>query len=113
MTTQSKYYLNTATRTAKDLVPGGRTQTFWAENLLISRIDFDPGVMVPEHKHPHEQFGVIISGEVLMTIDGEPLTLRAGEMYLIPGNVPHSAEAGPAGFTAAEVFSPVRQDLKY
>ena len=34
-------------------------------------------------------------------------------MYLIPGNVPHSALAGPAGFTAAEVFSPVREDLKY
>jgi len=41
------------------------------------------------------------------------LTLHAGDMYLIPGNVPHSAVAGPEGFVAAEVFSPVREDLKY
>jgi quercetin dioxygenase-like cupin family protein len=81
--------------------------------MLIARLDFDPFVQVPEHKHPHEQFGLILSGEVTLTIAGEPLVLRAGEMYLIPGNVPHSATAGPEGFTAAEVFSPAREDLKY
>jgi quercetin dioxygenase-like cupin family protein len=107
------YYLDLATRKAKELVPNGRTQTFWGDNMLVSRIDFDPHVAVPEHKHPHEQFGVVLSGEVTMLIAGEPLVLRAGEMYIIPGNVPHSAKAGPEGFVAAEVFSPVREDLKY
>jgi quercetin dioxygenase-like cupin family protein len=107
------YYLDRAARKAKELVPHGRAQTFWGENMLVSRLDFDPLAQVPEHKHPHEQFGVILSGELTLTIAGEPLVLRSGEMYIIPGNVPHSAVAGPEGFTAVEVFSPVREDLKY
>lgn len=109
----SGFYLDRAARKSKEIVPNGRTQTFWGEQMLVSRVDFDPHVQVPEHQHPHEQFGVVLSGEVTLTIAGEPLLLRAGEMYLIPGNVPHSAVAGPQGFVAAEVFSPVREDLKY
>lgn len=109
----SQYYLDTVARRSKELVPNGRAQTFWGEQMLVSRIDFDPHVQVAEHKHPHEQFGVVLRGELTLTIAGEPLVLRAGEMYLIPGNVPHSAVAGPEGFVAAEVFSPVREDLKY
>lgn len=107
------YFLDYLARQSKELVPGGRTKTFWGEQMLVSRVDFDPGVVVPEHKHPHEQFGVVLTGELTLTIAGEPLLLRAGDMFLIPGNVPHSAVAGPEGFTAAEVFSPVREDLKY
>ena len=109
----NRYYLDLAARRAKELVPNGRTQTFWGEQMLVSRVDFDPHVQVPEHKHPHEQFGVVLSGELTLTIGGEPLRLVAGEMYLIPGDVPHSAVAGPDGFVAAEVFSPIRQDLQY
>lgn len=108
-----KYLLDVASRKTKELVPGGRTQTFWGDQMLVSRVDFDPNVVVPEHKHPHEQFGVVLSGELTLTVDGKPLLLRAGDMYIVPGNVPHSAKAGQEGFTAAEVFSPVREDLKY
>ena len=107
------YFLDQSNRASKELGPGGRTQTFWGENLLVSRTDFDPNVVVPEHKHPHEQFGVVLAGELTLTIAGEPLRLTAGEMYISPGNVPHSATAGPQGFEVVEVFSPVREDLQY
>ena len=107
------YLLDLAGRASKELVPGGRTQTFWGDQMLISRVDFDPNVIVPEHRHPHEQFGVVLSGELTLHIQGETIVLGTGDMYLIPGDVPHSAMAGPEGFTAAEVFSPVRDDLKY
>ena len=109
----SKYLLDLTTRGTKELVRNGRTQAFWGTEMLVSRVDFDPHVVVPEHKHPHEQFGVVLTGELRLTVDGEELVLGPGEMYLIPGNVPHSAVAGPEGFTAAEVFSPIREDLKY
>jgi quercetin dioxygenase-like cupin family protein len=109
----SRYYLDLTARKSKEIVPNGRTQTFWGEQMLVSRVEFDPHVPVPEHQHPHEQFGVVLSGELTLTVGGEPLLLRAGEMYLIPGNVLHSAVAGPEGFVAAEVFSPVRTDLQY
>jgi quercetin dioxygenase-like cupin family protein len=109
----SKFYLDLAARKSKELVPNGRTQTFWGEQLLVSRVDFEPHVQVPEHQHPHEQFGVVLSGQLTLNIGGERHVLRAGEMFLIPGNVPHGGVAGPEGFVAVEVFSPVREDLKY
>ncbi len=109
----SAFFLDLASRASKDIVPGGRTQTFWADKMLVSRVDFDPHVVVPEHSHPHEQFGVVLTGELQLTIAGELLILQAGDMYLIPGDIPHSAVAGPEGFTAAEVFSPVRETLQY
>ncbi len=94
-------------------MPGGRARTFWGEQMLVARLDFAPNTVVPEHKHPAEQFGVVLTGELTLNIAGETLVLHSGDMYLIPGNVPHSALAGPEGFTAAEVFSPVREELKY
>lgn len=107
------YLLDIEHRADKELVPNGRAKTFWGTEMLVSRIDFDPGVVVPEHKHMHEQFGVILSGELTLTVAGEKLVLKPGDMYIIPGNTPHSALAGPEGVIAAEVFSPVREDLKY
>ena len=107
------YQLDVKHRADKELVPGGRTRTFWGDKMLISRVTFAPDVVVPEHTHPHEQFGVVLTGELTLTVGGETLLLRPGDMYLVPGGVPHSAKAGPEGFTAAEVFSPVREDLKY
>jgi len=109
----NRYYLDLAARHAKELVPNARIQTFWGEQMLAARVQFDPHVQSLEHKHPHEQFGVVLQGELTLTIAGEPLHLAAGEMYLIPGNVLHSALAGPEGFVAVEVFSPVREDLQY
>ena len=107
------YELDVTHRADKELVPGGRTRTFWGDKMLISRVNFALDVVVPEHSHPHEQFGVVLTGELTLAVGGETLLLRPGDMYLVPGGVPHSAQAGPEGFTAAEVFSPVREDLKY
>lgn len=109
----NRYYLDLAARAAREMVPNGRTQTFWGEQMLVSRVEFGPHVQAAEHKHPHEQFGVVLAGELTLTIAGEPLHLTAGEMYLIPGNILHSAAAGPQGFVVVEVFSPVREDLQY
>ena len=44
---------------------------------------------------------------------GETRTMTPGDFYIVPGGVVHSALAGPDGFVAYEVFSPVREDLKY
>jgi unsaturated pyranuronate lyase len=45
-----------------------------------------------------------------MVIDGEARTLRAGDTYVIPGDVVHSANAGPEGATVVDVFDPIRED---
>lgn len=80
------------------------------ERLQLALIDIEPNRTVPQHHHPNEQVGFVIEGSITMTIGGEARELRAGETYVIPGEVPHSAESGPEGCVVIDTFSPPRAD---
>jgi quercetin dioxygenase-like cupin family protein len=68
--------------------------------------------VVPTHNHPAEQFGYVIKGGFEMMIGDEKATLRQGDAYFIPPNIPHSFVT--VGETEAiDVFHPVRKDLPW
>lgn len=46
---------------------------------------------VPEHRHGG-QWGVVLEGEIRLTIGGKIRTCRRGDEYFIPAGVPHAAE---------------------
>ncbi len=46
---------------------------------------------VPEHSHG-AQWGVVVAGELVLTIGGKTRTYRAGQEYFIPKGVSHSAK---------------------
>ena len=94
-------------------MPGVNVRSFWGENTQLMTVVIDPNAHVPMHQHPQEQCGTVVAGEVTFTIGGETRLLKSGDCYIIPGNVPHSATGGEAGTRLVEVFSPVREDLKY
>lgn len=52
--------------------------------------EIEPIGEVAEHKHG-EQWGVVFSGEMELTIDGETKTYKNGDQYFIPAGVLHSA----------------------
>jgi len=80
------------------------------ERLTMAVVDLEPHIALPEHRHENEQLGFILSGSMTMHIGGEVRTLRAGDTYTIPSNVPHDASAGPEGCTVVDVFAPIRAD---
>lgn len=49
---------------------------------------FEEGVSVPDHTHC-EQKGVIISGEMMIEIEGQTNLYQDGDSYVIPGDVNH------------------------
>ncbi len=100
-------------RSAKEVAPGVRIRTHWGDRMLISVVDLDPEALVPDHSHPNEQAGVMLSGELSMTINGETRELAPGDAYLIPGGMRHAALAGAKGARVFDVFSPVREDYMY
>ena len=51
---------------------------------------FDEGVSFPDHSH-REQKGLVISGEMIIEIDGESNLYQAGDHYRVPENVNHRA----------------------
>jgi len=80
------------------------------DHITLAVVDLDAGVAVPEHHHSNEQLGIVLKGAITMVIAGERKTLAVGETYVIPGDVPHAAEAGPDGATVIDVFTPTRDD---
>lgn len=100
-------------RAEKELFPGVVARSFWEGNLLAARIEFAPNVIAPRHSHPNIQVGIVLSGQLIMEVDGETRTLGPGEMYIAPGDVPHQATAGPEGCVAVECFTPLREALVY
>jgi len=96
-----------------ELVPGARTRTFWGEQMLFSLVEVDANSEVPLHTHPHEQGGIIIEGELEMSIGGEVRLLKPGDMYIIPGNVEHYAKAYAVKSVALDIFSPVREKFQF
>ena len=49
--------------------------------------------VVEEHSHPHEQMGLMLEGEAEFIVGGQRRTVRAGQMWRIPGGVLHKATA--------------------
>jgi quercetin dioxygenase-like cupin family protein len=80
------------------------------ERLSLGVVELDPGAVVKEHSHEHEQLGMVISGAMTFRIGDEMRELGPGETWAIPSNVPHAATAGPEGAVVIDVFAPVRQD---
>ena len=78
--------------------------------MMANWVRIEPGATVPDHAHPHEQIGLVLEGEIDMTIDGETRRLAPGHSYVIPGGVRHAGVGGPAGCLVLDVFSPPRAD---
>lgn len=107
------YFFDPETRTRKELLPGIATRTFWGERMLLSLVDFQPGAAIPPHSHPHEQVGMMLAGEMRLTIAGETRQVRSGDVYVVPGGVEHCVAVGDAVAQCIEAFSPVREEYKF
>jgi quercetin dioxygenase-like cupin family protein len=96
---------------SKTIFPGVTITTAWGEQLMMSFVVFDfAGAMVPTHQHPHEQMGMGLEGEFELTIGDETRTIRPGDSYLIPSNVPHSARSLKPATRVLDIFHPIRED---
>ncbi len=97
---------------ARKLCPGVTARIAWGEKIMFSLVTLEPDAAVPEHSHPHEQMGMLVSGAMELRIDGASHALSAGQIYLVPGGVLHSAHAGPGGAVALDAFAPPREEYK-
>ena len=80
--------------------------------ITMSVVELDPGAVVADHRHEHEQLGIVLQGSIRFRVGDETLELGPGGTWCIPSNTPHEATAGPAGAVVLDVFSPPRSDFK-
>jgi quercetin dioxygenase-like cupin family protein len=80
------------------------------QEMTFAVAELDANAVAARHQHPNEQVGLVIEGTIDFEIGGERRLLNAGDTYVIPGNVPHEAIAGPKGCVLIDVFAPIRAD---
>jgi quercetin dioxygenase-like cupin family protein len=97
---------------AVEMAPGvwRRTLSYGRQTMLV-HFTLEEGAAVPPHRHPQEQVGYLVEGELRMVIGGETHTLKAGQSYLAPSNVEHSATVVKRA-VVIDAFSPPREDYK-
>ncbi len=107
-----RYFVKAGAGAARELFPGVAIRASAGEAMMLSVVTFEAGSSVPEHAHPHEQMGLLLSGRAEFTVGGVTRVLEPGDIWRIPGHVPHRVRAiqGPA--VALDVFHPVREDYR-
>jgi len=89
---------------------GVRVRRVQGDFVTLAVVELDPMAVVPEHRHPSEQHGMVITGRMDFRIGDERRTLGPGGTWRIRSNVPHEAHAGPEGAVVIDVFAPIRAD---
>ena len=79
------------------------------EKSMLARLVLRKGCVVPLHSHENEQITYILEGALKFSLQGKDIVVRAGEILVIPGTVPHSAEA-LEDTVDLDVFCPPRAD---
>jgi len=82
------------------------------QQAMVARIAFKAGDVAPRHSHPNEQITCILSGALSFQLGAageQELVLRAGELLVIPPDLPHGAQA-LEDTQVIDIFAPPRQD---
>ena len=83
-----------------------------SERMMIAHVYLRKGDDVPRHSHENEQITYILSGALQFWLgekEEQEVTVRAGEVLVIPSNLPHRALALEDTLDV-DVFCPPRQD---
>jgi quercetin dioxygenase-like cupin family protein len=79
------------------------------EKITMAQIFLAKDGVVPLHQHESEQISTGVTGAMKFEIEGKEIVLRAGDVLVIPSNVPHRVTALEDS-QALDVFSPIRID---
>lgn len=96
----------------KEVINGYKGKSVHTGTMTFMYWTVEPGAIMPEHSHLHEQVAQVLKGKFELTVDGQTEMLEPGKIAVIPSNVKHGGRA----ITACElldVFNPEREDYKF
>ena len=93
-------------------VEGVTVKSVSLDNVMMTYMEFKPGAILPEHKHPHEQITLIAEGRMELTVGQTTKVMAKGEVVKVPPNTPHRARVLNEPVIAIDAWSPIRQDYK-
>jgi quercetin dioxygenase-like cupin family protein len=62
-------------------------------HAVQAKAEFVPGGAVGRHTHPGEELSIVLEGQLLLEVDGQPArTVKAGESFFIPAGTIHAGK---------------------
>jgi quercetin dioxygenase-like cupin family protein len=62
-------------------------------HAVQAKAEFDPGGAVGRHTHPGEELSIVLQGQLLLEVEGQPpRTIKAGQSFFIPAGVVHAGK---------------------
>jgi len=58
----------------------------------VTRYVYPPGTYFPDHTHDVDKMDAVVSGQFVLRLEGESVTLKAGDALAVPRGAVHSAE---------------------
>jgi quercetin dioxygenase-like cupin family protein len=95
-----------------EMLPGVTRRAVYLDNVMLTFFDFEPGSVVPEHGHPHEQITYVVRGAMEFHLGEGMQVLRAGDGVCVPPGVVHKAVILDEPTVAIDAWHPVREDYK-
>lgn len=93
---------------------GAERRLAYSDNLMMVVVDFHDGPQAqpePQHAHPHEQVSYVVTGEILVFLDGPPTHLRPGDVFTVPSGMPHTIQLLSEQVRLIDCFTPLREDF--
>lgn len=97
---------------AEPLKGGITRKMITGDRMMIAHVYFKKGDDVPQHSHDNEQLTYILSGALKFWFGAkgeQEVTVTAGEVVVIPSNLPHRALALEDTLDV-DIFCPPRED---
>lgn len=97
---------------SEEVNPSMRRKIVSGEKLMIARMNFKDGFLVPLHHHVHEQVTQVVSGKMRFWFGAnkeQTMDLGPGDVVVIPSNLPHEALM-IGDVEEIDTWAPPRQD---
>ncbi len=92
--------------------PSMKRKMIWGEKIMVAKMKFKDGFLVPLHQHENEQITQVTKGTIRFWFGADKsqtMDLHAGDTVVIPSNLPHEAlMIGEVEET--DTWAPPRQD---
>jgi quercetin dioxygenase-like cupin family protein len=95
----------------REIFPGIRARLVHTDRVTHSWVELDEGASFPDHHHPHEQIVSVLDGTLDIVVGSEAFALTAGQVLVIPPDVPHHGRARTF-CRVLDAFAPVREEYK-
>lgn len=96
----------------EEVTPLMHRKMIWGDKIMVAKMKFKDGFVVPLHHHFHEQVTYCISGQMRFWFGEnkeQTMDLYPGDVVVIPSNLPHEALM-IGDVEEIDTWAPPRQD---